>query len=144
MLENLRRRPDEVAPKTGNGPLQSDNFRANTGHDDTQPSKSLEKLLKEIKNKVRKSKNVWDILPRQVCNGISKDYSSQLCWNGSAAIKPDRNKTNDDQIPRNSLVKGAPNILVTEQIIILQQITEKLRASFNGLDVQWVQESMGE
>jgi hypothetical protein len=123
------------------GPAQSDSFRASTGHDDTQPSKSLEKLLKEVKNKVKKSKNVWDALPRQVCNGISKDYSSQLCWNGSTAIKPDKNKTNENQDFRSSLGKGAPNLLVSEQIIILQQITEKLRASFNGLDVQWVQES---
>ncbi|CAL8072001.1 unnamed protein product [Orchesella dallaii] len=109
-------------------------------HDDTQPSKSLEKLLKEIKNKVKKSKTLWNVLPRQVCNGISKDYSSQLCWNGSAAIRPDRNKSAEESEVGLPPGKGPPNILVAEQVLILQLITDKLRASYNGLDVQWVQD----
>jgi hypothetical protein len=36
--------------------------------------------------------------------------------------------------------KSSLNPLVSEQVLILQQITEKLRASYNGLDVQWIQE----
>lgn len=111
-----------------------------THHDDTQPNKSLEKLLKEIKNKVKKSKTMWNVLPRQVCNGISKDYSSQLCWNGSAPIKPDRNKSAEESETGLPPGKGPPNLLVAEQVLILQLITDKLRASYNGLDVQWVQE----
>lgn len=106
-----------------------------------QPSKSLEKLLREIKNRVKKSKSVWDVLPRQVCNGISKDYSSQLCWNGSAPVRPVRNKTSEESDTIKATVsKGTTNILVAEQVAILHQISEKLRASYNGLDVQWVQE----
>lgn len=108
--------------------------------DDTQPSKSLEKLLKEIKNKVKKSKVMWNVLPKQVCNGISKDYSSQLCWNGSGAIKPDRNKSTEESESGLPPGKGPPNLLVAEQVLILQLITDKLRASYNGLDVQWVQD----
>lgn len=108
--------------------------------EDTQPSKSLEKLLKEIKNKVRKTKTMWNVLPKQVCNGISKDFSSQLCWNGSATIKPDRNKTGEESEPGLPPGKGPPNLLVAEQVLILQLITDKLRASYNGLDVQWVQD----
>lgn len=126
----------------------------------------MDKLLREIKNKVKKSKSIWEALPRQVCNGISKDYSSklgrgryqppqwiylsrlvyicittlELCWNGTHAIRPDRNRTSNESPESrssSSFGKTAPNILITEQIIILQQITEKLRASYNGLDVQW-------
>lgn len=120
-----------------------DNGRRGGGHgrhEETQPSKSLEKLLKEIKNKVKKSKTLWNVLPKQVCNGISKDYSSQLCWNGSSAIKPDRNKSTEESESGLPPGKGPPNLLVAEQVLILQLITDKLRASYNGLDVQWVQD----
>src|SRR5689334_22769868 len=103
--ENLRRRPDEIASKPG-----SDGFRpSGKDKDDSQPSKSLEKLLREIKNKVKKSKTVWEVLPRQVCNAISKDYSSQLCWNGTSAMKPDKNKTNNDVLDARAFMgKGTP------------------------------------
>ncbi|CAG7724148.1 unnamed protein product [Allacma fusca] len=110
-----------------------------------QPSKSLEKLLREIKKKIQKTKMVWDKLPQQVCNGISKDYSSQMCWNGSSLIKPDRNKSEEESEVNRSpasqgRASGPPNKLVADQILVLQFITDKLRASYNGHDVQWVEE----
>jgi len=141
--QNLRERPPGQNNNRGNNANSADGFRASTGssHGDTQPSKSLEKLLREIRSKVKKSKTIWETLPRQVCNGISKDYSSQLCWNGTNAVKPDRNKTSEEPDIRGLMGKSAASGVVAEQVIILQQITEKLRASYNGLDVQWIQES---
>lgn len=113
--------------------------------DDMQPHKSLEKLLRETKKKVQKSKTIWEKLSQQFCNGISKDYSSQMCWNGTGLVKPDKNKTAEEQEtrppPQGRGGSGGPtNALVADQILVLQFITEKLRASYNGLDVQWVEE----
>lgn len=111
--------------------------------EDLQPSKSLEKLLRETKNKIRKSKSLWEVIPKQVCNSISKDYSSQLCWNGTSTMKPEKTKGNEETSEINKLPivgRSVPNSLVTEQIIHLQSITDKLKSAYNGLDVQWVQE----
>jgi len=40
----------------------------------------------------------------------------------------------------NPVGRVPPNALVSEQIAIIQMITEKLKTAFNGGDVQWVQE----
>lgn len=57
-------------------------------------------------------------------------------------MKPDRNKTGDMADLRSvTEEKGVTNPLVSEQILTLQQITERLRASFNGVDVKWVDEN---
>lgn len=114
--------------------------RGNQGNSKTD-EQSLEKLLKDVKKRVKRSKGLWDALPKMVCRAMARDYSSKLCWNGTAAMKPDSKMSipvndRDMMVPQ----RGPPNLLVAEQVLILQLITDKLRASYNGLDVKWVEE----
>ena len=110
-------------------------------------NKSLEKLLRDTKKRVQKSKDLWNILPRQVCNAISKEYSSQLCWNGTSTLKlPEkekdspRGKDDDGGVGLDTQPRGSPSPFIHEQIQILHLITDKLKTAFNGGDIQWVPE----
>lgn len=110
----------------------------NSERDDRQ-DKSLERLLRETKKRVGKSRDLWSNLPRRVCNAISKEYSSQLCWNGTSTNKVgEREKGKDNGISPDMQPRANPSPFILEQIQILYLITDKLKTAFNGGDIQWV------
>ncbi|CAG0881416.1 unnamed protein product [Darwinula stevensoni] len=100
----------------------------------------LDRLVRDIKNKVREWKNFWTELPGSMCQDGPK--ADTACWNGeeigsyAGEGKLDRVSTTDSEVPWDPNV-GDHMSLVNDQILALRLITSKLERAYNGLDVQW-------
>lgn len=118
---------------------------------------SLDKLVKDIRLRVKDTKQFWSRLPYQMCNsdtwsvhvysGTGKENS---CWNGTTEgrylpqVTGDglSNQQHNPEVPVD--VKW-PSSLINEQIFGLKAITSKLKNAYNGMDVEWIdiEESFG-
>lgn len=66
--------------------LESLNFNQAASSDDGHPTTAmLEKLVKEIRQKIRDSKQFWIYLPYQMCNNglVVPSSNTKECWNGT-------------------------------------------------------------
>lgn len=54
-----------------------------------QQQPSLEKLIRDIRQKLRDSKSFWVNLPYQICNDdkVAASTKDATCWNGTASAK---------------------------------------------------------
>jgi glypican 4 (K-glypican) len=95
---------------------------------------TLERLIKEIKMKVRDTRQFWEHLPYQYCNNMSAPVSSGgKCWNG----------TDLGEYRANSTVKASTtrSPVVSEQAYVLQMFTDKLRKAYQGEEVEIIDDS---
>ncbi|XP_058798349.1 glypican-4 [Phymastichus coffea] len=123
----------------------------------------LDKLVKEIKQRVRDSRQFWIYLPYKLCNdeGLAASPSrSHDCWNGthldkytypitpqgleSQHLNPEV-RTSGQAASASTLGSSISDTLnyghtvnaVREQIFALSSISNRLRLAFNGHDVDW-------
>ena len=86
-----KRSPRERSQGRGSS-FPVDNLRYNrpTSHA-SSPGTSIERLLADVKRKVKKTKDYWQKLPVFICshkrfNQVSRPTDSQNCWNGSQIV----------------------------------------------------------
>lgn len=123
--------------------LESLNFNQASANEDRAPTAAmLEKLVKEIRQRIRDSKQFWIYLPYQLCNnGLVVPLSNtKECWNGTHVdqyIYPV--SSNGEFQTRNPEVRvaGLKPTVVKEQLYALSMISNRLRSAFNGQDVEW-------
>ncbi|KAG8230058.1 hypothetical protein J437_LFUL009642 [Ladona fulva] len=107
---------------------------------------TLEKLAKDIRQKIKDTKSFWTNLPYQICNDESvaaNPAQEETCWNGTskARYEPDvtgHGISNQLNNPEVQVDIEKPSSLLNEQIFALRMITSKLKNAYNGLDVDWI------
>ncbi|XP_063224776.1 glypican-6 [Bacillus rossius redtenbacheri] len=114
--------------------------------DNVNSDSSLDKLVKDIRQKVKDLKQFWVHLPYHICNndnvaaGPGKDDS---CWNGEMKAKYDTLVAGDGLVnqrgnPEVAVDVNRPSSVLNEQVFTLRAITSKLQSAYNGHDVEWI------
>ncbi|KAG5878895.1 hypothetical protein JTB14_023554 [Gonioctena quinquepunctata] len=98
-------------------------------------SSLLEKIILDIKQKVKETKQFWMNLPYQYCNNLAilnNVNESAPCWNGTS--------TNNSR-PILSKTSIAEHPILSEQTYVLQGLTDKLRKAHQGQEVEMVDDT---
>ncbi|XP_063992834.1 glypican-6 [Diachasmimorpha longicaudata] len=123
---------------------ESSNFDQEVIDDDDRSSTAvmLDKLVKEIKQRVRDSKQFWIYLPYQLCNEglVVPPSNTKECWNGTHVDKylyPVSSDGATQTLNPEVRSSGPRPAIVKDQVSALTTITTRLRSAFNGQDVDW-------
>ncbi|RXG54796.1 Glypican-4 [Armadillidium vulgare] len=95
---------------------------------------ALTKLIREIKTKIKNSKNFWSELPAEMCKE-ARNLGPSKCWTGKGLGKYDGSSLLN-------LTKEVHSPQMDEQVFRLKLITSKLREAYHGRDVSWIDEGM--
>ncbi|KAK6633201.1 hypothetical protein RUM44_003802 [Polyplax serrata] len=111
----------------------------------SQQQPTLEKLIRDIKQKAKDSKSFWSNLPYHICNDdkIAVTSRDAPCWNGTAVGRYNRKVTgnglnNQQSNPEVHVDTTRPKSILNEQIYNLRILTNKLNNAYDGLDVDWI------
>ncbi|XP_066601252.1 glypican-6 [Prorops nasuta] len=124
--------------------LESLTFEQDTLTDDRSSTAArLDALVKEIRQKVRDSRQFWIYLPYQLCtDGLAVPPSNtKQCWNGTHVDKYIYPVSSDGEAQTlNPEIRGSGQrpTIVRDQIFSLTTITNRLRSAYNGQDVDWI------
>ncbi|XP_029167817.1 glypican-6 isoform X2 [Nylanderia fulva] len=125
--------------------LESLNFEQETLTEDRNPSSSaaLDKLVREIRQRVRDLRQFWVYLPYRLCNDglVVPPSNTKECWNGTHVDKYIYPVSSDGETQMmNPEVRsmGPRSTIVKEQTFALGDISNKLKLAFNGQDVNWI------
>lgn len=123
-----------------------DNYRGVSANADPAQTQqpTLEKLIKDIRQKIMETQSFWSNLPYQICNDKtdSKPDSDDNCWNGAMKARYEPQITGNGMSNQRSNpevnVDQKPSSLLDEQLFHLRTLTSNLNAAYNGRDVQWI------
>lgn len=112
----------------------------------TAAGTSLDRLVKDIKEKVRVAKDFWVQLPYTVCNNdqiAAQPGNDTDCWNGKDRARYDSVVQKDGMMyqinnPEVEVDVNEANYIIEQQKIQLKIITGKLNNAFKGEEVTWV------
>nr|XP_031837898.1 glypican-4 [Nomia melanderi] len=109
---------------------------------------SLDKLVKEIRQRVRDSRQFWVYLPYQLCNDglVVPPSNTKECWNGTHVDKyiyPVSSNGETQSLNPEVRSSGPRPTIVRDQIFALTTITNRLKSAFNGQDVDWIDTGTG-
>lgn len=105
---------------------------------------SLHRLVRDIRMKIRQTKDFWINLPHTVCNGDDvADVSDNDCWNGHDRAKYIEEVQKDGSLqqinnPEVEVDVTKPNSVIQRQKIQTKLIISKLQHAVKGEDVDWV------
>lgn len=113
------------------------------------PIKSgFERLVDDIKRKLKKTKNFWSQLSNELCNHpevvgdrkVRDDPNS--CWNGLTKARYDATPvgnglSSQKDNPEVTLDVTTQNVIISQQMLTLQLINSKLNDAYNGQVVKW-------
>ncbi|XP_011166471.1 glypican-6 isoform X1 [Solenopsis invicta] len=124
--------------------LESLNFDQETLTEDRSNTAAiLDKLVKEIRQRVRDLRQFWVYLPYRLCNDglVVPPSNTKECWNGTHVDKylyPVSNDGESQMINPEVRNVGPRPTIVRDQIFALTTITNRLKSAFNGQDVDWI------
>ncbi|KAM6934730.1 glypican-6-like isoform 2-T2 [Xenentodon cancila] len=108
----------------------------------TAAGTSLDRLVVDIKEKLKLSKKFWSNLPEAMCaeDRVTAGNASDECWNGHAKGRyfPEVQKdglTNQVNNPEVGVDITRPDTLIRQQIMALRVMTNKLKNAYNGNDI---------
>ncbi|XP_028292719.1 glypican-6b isoform X2 [Gouania willdenowi] len=109
----------------------------------TAAGTSLDRLVIDIKEKLKLFKKFWSTLPEAMCvedRVIANNASDDECWNGHTKGRyfPEVQKdglTNQVNNPEVSVDITRPDTLIRQQIMALRVMTNKLKNAYNGNDI---------
>lgn len=112
----------------------------------TAAGTSLDRLVKDIKEKVRVAKDFWVQLPYTVCNNdqiAAQPGNDSDCWNGKDRARYETLVQQDGYMhqinnPEVEVNVNEANYIIEQQKIQLKIITGKLNNAFKGEEVTWV------
>ncbi|XP_012696267.1 glypican-6a isoform X2 [Clupea harengus] len=107
----------------------------------TAAGTSLDRLVVDIKERLKESKKFWSSLPDSICTDervVSTD--SEQCWNSHTKGRyfPEVVKdglTNQLHNPEVEVDITRPDTFIRQQIMTLRMMTTKLRNAYNGNDI---------
>ncbi|XP_060754422.1 glypican-6a isoform X2 [Neoarius graeffei] len=106
-------------------------------------STGLDRLVIEIKEKLKKAKKFWTSLPDVICSKENViEPNSDQCWNSHAKGRyfPEVVKdglTNQLSNPEVEIDITRPDTFIRQQIMALRVMTNKLRSAYNGNDISF-------
>ncbi|CAO1419499.1 unnamed protein product [Diamesa hyperborea] len=115
----------------------------NRGKSDNNRESMLDKLVKDIRQKVKDSKKFWSNLPYQVCNNdevAAPASNSDNCWNGKNVDRyaPIVNAaTKNPEFPSSNNGNAKQSHLVAQQLFTMKTTISHLKNAYNGNDVEW-------
>lgn len=107
----------------------------------TAAGTSLDRLVIDIKEKLKESKRFWSKLPDDICaKGKVSELDEEQCWNSHAKARyfPEVVKeglTNQINNPEVDIDITRPDTLIRQQIMALRVMTNKLKNAYNGNDI---------
>uniref|UniRef100_A0A8C4SJ34 Glypican 4 n=1 Tax=Erpetoichthys calabaricus TaxID=27687 RepID=A0A8C4SJ34_ERPCA len=105
----------------------------------TAAGTSLDRLVTEVKKKLKFAKKFWSALPENVCTG-ERIASGDECWNGTAksryeSVVMGNGLANQAANPDVEVDITKPDVVIRRQIMTLRIMTNKLKSAHNGNDV---------
>lgn len=124
-----------------------DNKSDSAEEDDVNKEPELDKLVKDIRQKVKDSKKFFSNLPYQFCNHedlVTTPDNELQCWNGKTIDKY-RHAVATNQLPNPEFPTVAQSSaatirqkgIVADQLFVLKTAVNHLRNAYNGMDVEW-------
>ncbi|XP_035263900.1 glypican-6-like isoform X2 [Anguilla anguilla] len=109
----------------------------------TAAGTSLDRLVIDIKEKLKQSKKFWATLPDGICledKVTAGESNEEQCWNGHSKGRyfPDVLKdglTNQMNNPEVEVDITRPDTFIRQQIMALKVMTNKLKNAYNGNDI---------
>ncbi|XP_047437206.1 glypican-6a isoform X2 [Mugil cephalus] len=107
----------------------------------TAAGTSLERLVIDIKEKLKESKRFWSNLPDDICaKGKLTESDDEQCWNSHTKGRyfPEVVKeglTNQANNPEVDVDITRPDTLIRQQIMALRVMINKLKNAYNGNDI---------
>ncbi|KAL1021687.1 hypothetical protein UPYG_G00016570 [Umbra pygmaea] len=107
----------------------------------TAAGTSLDRLVVDIKDKLKQSKKFWSNLPDEICvKDKMTESDEEHCWNSHAMARyfPEVVKdglTNQLNNPEVEVDITRPDTLIRQQIMTLRVMTNKLKNAYNGNDI---------
>ncbi|XP_061579410.1 glypican-6-like [Cololabis saira] len=108
----------------------------------TAAGTSLDRLVIDIKEKLKLSKKFWSNLPEAMCaeDRVTAGNATDECWNGHTKGRyfPEVQKdglTNQVNNPEVGVDITRPDTLIRQQIMALRVMTNKLKNAYNGNDI---------
>nr|XP_054587805.1 glypican-6 isoform X2 [Nothobranchius furzeri] len=107
----------------------------------TASGTSLDRLVIDIKEKLKESKRFWSKLPDDICaEGKLTESDEEQCWNSHTKGRyfPEVVKeglTNQMSNPEVDVDITRPDTLIRQQIMALRVMTNKLKNAYNGNDI---------
>ncbi|XP_068178340.1 glypican-6a isoform X2 [Antennarius striatus] len=107
----------------------------------TAAGTSLERLVMDIKGKLKESKRFWSKLPDDICTKSNlTEMDEDQCWNSHTKGRyfPEVVKeglTNQVNNPEVDVDITRPDTLIRQQIMALRVMTNKLKNAYNGNDI---------
>uniref|UniRef100_A0A3Q4HZB1 Glypican 6a n=1 Tax=Neolamprologus brichardi TaxID=32507 RepID=A0A3Q4HZB1_NEOBR len=107
----------------------------------TAAGTSLDRLVIDIKEKLKESKRFWSNLPDDICaKGKLTEPDEEQCWNSHTKGRyfPEVVKeglTNQVNNPEVEVDITRPDTLIRQQIMALRVMTNKLKNAYNGNDI---------
>nr|KAG5708244.1 hypothetical protein BaRGS_021178 [Batillaria attramentaria] len=142
-----RKKRDAAAPATDNANIYNFDFsNKQRARPTTAAGTSLDRLVRDINDKVKTAKDFWVQLPYIICNDeelAAQPSSEDDCWNGQDRAKymPEVQKDgviNQINNPEVEVDVSKANTMFTRQIVQLRLITSRLQNAYNGEDVDWI------
>ncbi|XP_052902142.1 glypican-6 [Anopheles moucheti] len=111
-------------------------------HDNMEPM--IDRMVKDIRQKVSNSKRFWSQLPYMLCNNednVEQPSSDTNCWNGTAVDRylPKVVISETDNNPEfpNRVFQSRQSTIVQQQLFILRTAISHLSNAYIGHDVEW-------
>ncbi|KAJ8266926.1 hypothetical protein GJAV_G00136260 [Gymnothorax javanicus] len=105
----------------------------------TAAGTSLERLVMDVKKKLKAAKKFWSTLPEKVCVG-DRVAQGDECWNGTAKSRYESDVmgsglANQALNPEVEVDVTKPDTLIRRQIAVLKDMTTRLKAAYSGDDI---------
>lgn len=119
--------------------------RKNDNNENKNNMPSLEKSIKEIKQKLKESKKFWSTLPYHICNNTvisATTDESTNCWNGKEIgtyKHPITNNHASNPEFDKKLSTSRQTTAVTTEIYFLKIAIDNLKKAYVGQDVTWTE-----
>ncbi|XP_055639120.1 glypican-6 [Toxorhynchites rutilus septentrionalis] len=103
----------------------------------------IDRLVKDIRQRVKDSKRFWSNLPYMICNNeemAAPPSSDGSCWNGQTVDRYLQNIASEsDKNPEfpNRSTNTRQSAIVQQQLYVLRTAISQLRNAYNGHDVEW-------
>ncbi|KAL2077175.1 hypothetical protein ACEWY4_026679 [Coilia grayii] len=113
----------------------------------TAAGTSLDRLVTDVKKKLKHAKKFWSTLPDTVCVGDRIAVGDE-CWNGTAksryeSVVMNSGLANQLSNPDVEVDITKPDMVIRRQIVILKEMTTWLKAAHSGNDISFENEEDG-
>uniref|UniRef100_A0A1A8CYG0 Glypican 6, like n=1 Tax=Nothobranchius kadleci TaxID=1051664 RepID=A0A1A8CYG0_NOTKA len=117
----------------------------------TAAGTNLDRLVTELKERLRPMRGFWVSLPHTICNDerMAADVTNEnRCWNGQTRGRYLPDVTGDGLLsqinnPEVEVDITRPDVRIRQLIMELRVVTNKLRHAFNGQDVDFMDSEEG-